>query len=79
MAFIDTLIIFVVGLISGTVTRWFAGLAAVAALVLAVLGATTPDVALVGFVLERYYFGNELLFLSGFLFGIEGGRRRATD
>ncbi|USZ67761.1 hypothetical protein NGM10_13620 [Halorussus salilacus] len=75
MALLEAVVVFVIGLLSGTVTRWFAGLAAIAALVLAILGATTPDIALVGFVLERYYFGNELLFLSGFLFGIAGGSK----
>ncbi|WP_132059554.1 hypothetical protein [Halorussus amylolyticus] len=70
MSLVTAVVVFVVGFLSGTVVRWFAGLAAIAALVLVLLGATTPDIGLVSYVLERYYLGNELLFLSGFLFGI---------
>lgn len=73
MSLLTAVAVFVVGFISGTVTRWLAGIAAIAALVLVLLGAVVPDVALVEFVLERYYLGNELLFISGFLFGIEAG------
>ena len=71
MAFIESLVVFFVGFVSGTVVRWFAGLAAILALVLVVLGVTTPDVALVNQIIEQYYLGNELLFISGFLFGID--------
>jgi hypothetical protein len=71
MAFVEALIVFVVGFVSGTVVRWFAGLAAIVALVLVILGVATPDVGLVNQVLDQYYLGNELLFISGFLFGID--------
>ena len=71
MSLLTAIIVFVVGLLFGTVVRWVAGLAAIVALVLVVLGVATPDVALVNYVVERYYVGNELLFLSGFLFGID--------
>ena len=60
-----------VGLVSGVVVRWVAGLAALVALVLVVFGIAAPDVGLVDYVLVRYYTGNELLFLAGFLFGID--------
>ncbi|WP_158056178.1 hypothetical protein [Halorussus halophilus] len=71
MSFLTALVVFVVGIVSGTIVRWFAGLAAIVALVLVVLGFATPDIALVNYVVERYYVGNELLFLSGLLFGID--------
>lgn len=77
MSLVSAVVVFVVGFLSGTVTRWFAGLAAIVALALVLLGAVVPDVALVEFVLERYYRGNELLFLSGFLFGISAGGKGA--
>ena len=71
MGLVEAVVVFVVGYVSGTVTRWFAGLAAVAALVLAVLGLAAPAsfFALADPVLS-FYAGNELLFLSGFLFAI---------
>ncbi|MFB6189500.1 MAG: hypothetical protein ABEI57_06420 [Halapricum sp.] len=78
MAFIDALLVFVVGFLSGTVVRWVAGLAAVVALVLVILGVAAPDVALVNHVVERYYVGNELLFISGFLFAIDAERTRTV-
>ena len=71
MAFIDALLVFVVGLVSGTVVRWFAGLAAIVALILVILGVATPEIGLVNQIIEQYYLGNELLFISGFLFGID--------
>ena len=76
MSLVTAVVVFVVGFVSGTVVRWFAGLAAIAALVLVFLGAATPDIGLVNYVLETYYFGNELLFLSGFLFGISAKRTK---
>lgn len=76
MAFIDALLVFVVGLVSGTVVRWVAGLAAIVALVLVVLGIAAPEVGLVNQVLDQYYLGNELLFVSGFLFGIDAERTK---
>jgi hypothetical protein len=87
MALLEAVLVFVVGLVSGTVVRWVAGLAAVVALVLAVLGVTTLEVGFVTRLLDQYYFGNELLFISGFLFGIDAEdtkevvveRREATD
>lgn len=76
MGLLAAIVVFVVGLLSGTVVRWVAGLAAVVALVLVLLGITSLDVALVDFVLDRYYVGNELLFLAGFLFGIDAKATR---
>ncbi|MFC7768955.1 MULTISPECIES: hypothetical protein [Salinirubellus] len=71
MGLVEAVVVFVVGYVSGTVTRWFAGLAAIAALVLAVLGLAAPAsfFAIADPVLS-FYAGNELLFLSGFLFAI---------
>ena len=71
MALLEALLVFVVGFVSGTVVRWFAGLAAFVALVLVILGVATPEITLVEQVVRRYYLGNELLFISGFLFGID--------
>ena len=71
MALVEAVIVFAVGLVSGTVVRWFAGLAAIVALVLVILGIATPDVSLVNRIVDQYYLGNELLFISGFLFGID--------
>lgn len=76
MGLLAAIVVFVVGLLSGTVVRWVAGLAAIVALVLVLLGITSLDVALVDFVLDRYYVGNELLFLAGFLFGIDAKATR---
>lgn len=73
MSLLTAIVVFVVGFLSGTVTRWFAGLAAIVAFVLVLLGAVVPEIALVEFVLERYYLGNELLFIAGFLFAIDAG------
>ena len=71
MGLLEAIVVFVVGYVSGTVTRWFAGLAAIAALLLALLGLAAPDsfFAIANPVLE-FYYGNELLFLAGFLFAI---------
>ena len=71
MTLAEAVVVFVVGYVSGTVTRMFAGLAAVVALVLAILGlaAPSPFFAVVEPVLSVYE-GNALLFLSGFLFAI---------
>jgi hypothetical protein len=71
MGLFEAAVVFVVGYLSGTVTRWFAGIAAVVALLLAVLGLAAPAslFVLVDPVLS-FYSGNELLFLSGFLFAI---------
>ncbi|AUG49180.1 hypothetical protein BVU17_16515 [Haloarcula taiwanensis] len=71
MTLFTAVVVFVVGLLSGIVVRLIAGLAAAFALVLVLLGATTPDIGLVNFVLEQYYQGNELLFLAGLLFGLD--------
>lgn len=75
MSLLTAIVVFVVGFLSGTVTRWFAGLAAIVALVLVLFGIVDPDVALIDVILQRYYLGNELLFISGFLFGIDAGGR----
>jgi hypothetical protein len=71
MGLFEALVVFVVGYVTGTVTRVFAGVAALAALALAVLGVALPEsvVALAAPVFG-VYVGNELLFLSGFLFGV---------
>lgn len=71
MALLEAILVFAVGLVCGTVTRVFAGVAAVIALVLAVLGIALPS-SVVGIVdpILGVYLGNELLFLSGFLFAI---------
>ena len=65
--------VLVVGFVSGVVVRWVAGLAAIVALVLVILGVTTVDVSFVDYVVREFYVGNELLFLAGFLFGIDAG------
>lgn len=76
MTLLESVFVFFVGYVSGTVTRWFAGFAAVAALVLAVLGLAAPAsfFDLLAPVVD-VYTGNELLFLSGFLFAISRVRR----
>lgn len=71
MSLLTAVVIFVVGFVSGVVVRWVAGLAAIVALILVVLGWAAPDVGLVNYVLAQYYHGNELLFLAGLLFGID--------
>ncbi|MEF8757355.1 MAG: hypothetical protein V5A33_03860 [Halobacteriales archaeon] len=76
MSLLTAIVVFAVGLLSGTVVRWFAGLAAIVALVLVLLGVTSIEISLVDFVLEQYYLGNELLFLSGFLFGIDAKKTK---
>jgi membrane protein YdbS with pleckstrin-like domain len=76
MGLLTAVAVFVVGFVSGTAVRWVAGLAAIVALVLVVLGVTPGPLPLVDAVLETYYVGNELLFLAGFLFGIDAGRTR---
>ncbi len=78
MSLLTAIGIFVVGFISGTVTRWFAGLAAIIALVLVLLGGVAPDPvnSLVGHIVQQYYVGNELLFISGFLFGIDAKKTK---
>ncbi|WP_440991721.1 hypothetical protein [Haloarchaeobius baliensis] len=85
MTLVEAVVIFVVGYLSGTVTRVFAGLAALVALVLAVLGLAAPAsfFELLEPVLS-FYAGNELLFLSGFLFAIahrnrDGGSSATLD
>lgn len=76
MSLLTAIVVFVVGLLSGTVVRWVAGLAAVVALVLVLLGVSSFEVGIVDFVLQAYYVGNELLFLSGFLFGVDAKKTR---
>ncbi|SDM56056.1 hypothetical protein SAMN04487949_2082 [Halogranum gelatinilyticum] len=77
MTLLESVFVFIVGYVSGAVTRWVAGLAAIAALVLAILGLAAPASVfdLIAPVLD-IYAGNELLFLSGFLFAIARDRRR---
>lgn len=71
MGLLEAVLVFVAGYLSGRVTRVVAVLAAVVALVLAVAGLAAPAAffRLAEPVLS-FYRGNELLFLSGFLFGI---------
>ena len=71
MTVVEAVVVFVVGYLSGTVTRIFASLAALVALVLAVLGLAAPA-SFFEFVqpVLSLYVGNELLFLSRFLFAI---------
>jgi hypothetical protein len=71
MGLLEAVLVFAVGYVAGAVTRIFAGVAAVAALVLVVLGVALPE-AIAGLVdpILAVYLGNELLFLSGFLFAI---------
>lgn len=71
MGLLEAVLVFAVGYVCGAVTRIFAGLAAVAALVLALLGVALPS-SVVGIAdpILGVYLGNELLFLSGFLFTI---------
>lgn len=76
MSFVAAVVVFVVGFVSGTVVRWFAGLAAIVALVLVLFGVVSPQIALVDQVVDQYYVGNELLFISGFLFGIDARETR---
>jgi hypothetical protein len=71
MSLVTALVTFGVGLVSGVVVRAVAGLAAVAALLLVAFGVAAPEIGLLEYVLERYYRGNELLFLAGLLFGID--------
>jgi hypothetical protein len=80
MTLLEALVVFVVGYVSGTVTRVFAGLAAVVALVMAALGLAAPAsfFELTEPVLE-FYAGNELLFLSGFLFAIAHRERGGSS
>jgi hypothetical protein len=80
MALLEALVIFVVGYVSGTITRWFAGVAAILALLLAILGLAAPEwfLNLLAPVLS-VYAGNELLFLSGFLFAIAHRERDGGD
>ena len=76
MDLVTLAVVFVVGYAAGRVTSWLAGLAALAALALFLLGLAAPAsvTGVVDGVLEGFYYGNELLFLSGFLFGVAGGR-----
>jgi len=76
MSLLTALVVFVVGFLSGVVVRWVAGLAALVALLLVIFGVAAPEIGLVNFVVERYYQGNELLFLAGLLFGLDAERTR---
>ncbi len=81
MSLLGAVVVFVVGYVSGRVTQWLAELAALVALALAVLGLAAPAVVsdVVGGVLAAYYVGNELLFLSGFLFGVAHDEVRTEE
>ena len=76
MGLLAAVVVFVVGFLSGTVVRWFAGLAAIVALVLVILGVVPGSIPFVDDIVQGYYVGNELLFISGFLFGIDAKRTR---
>ncbi|GAA5049025.1 hypothetical protein GCM10025751_21390 [Haladaptatus pallidirubidus] len=77
MSLMMAVVVFVAGFISGTVIRWFAGVAAFVALILVVLQLTPdPVLPLVDYIVQRYYVGNELLFISGFLFGIDAKKTK---
>jgi len=77
MSLLTAVVVFVVGYVFGRVTLVVAGLAAIVALVLAVLGLAAPELLVdpLSAFLAAYYEGNELLFLSGFLFGVAHDRR----
>ncbi|ESP89061.1 hypothetical protein [Candidatus Halobonum tyrrellensis] len=74
-------VVFVVGYVAGRLTSWLAAIAAIAALALFLLGLAAPAsvAGVVDGVLAGFYFGNELLFLSGFLFGVAGGRKTVVE
>lgn len=76
MSLLSAIIIFVVGLISGVIIRAIAGLAAIIALILVILGIAAPQIGLIDFVIQTYYQGNELLFLAGLLFGLDAHQAR---
>jgi cell division protein FtsW (lipid II flippase) len=76
MSLLAAVVVLVVGFVSGVVVRWIAGLAAIAALVLVVLGWAAPEIGLANYVLAQYYHGNELLFLAGLLFGLDARKTK---
>lgn len=76
MSLVAAVVILVVGFVSGVVVRWVAGLAAVVALLLVILGWAAPEIGLVNYVVVEYYHGNELLFLAGLLFGLDAERTK---
>lgn len=76
MSLLSAIVIFLVGFVSGIVVRAVAGLAAIAALLLVILGVAAPDIGLIDFIVTQYYQGNELLFLAGLLFGIDAKQTR---
>lgn len=79
MTLLDAIVVLVVGYVAGTVTRWFAGIAAVVALVLAILGLAVPGSLLAAAdPVLAFYGGNELLFVSGFLFAIAHREREES-
>lgn len=79
MSLLSAVVVFAVGLVSGAVIRTFAGLAAVVALLLVLLGVAAPEIGLIDFVVNEYYQGNELLFLAGLLFGIDASHLASDD
>ena len=76
MSLLAAIVVLVVGFVSGVVVRWVAGLAAIVALLLVILGWAAPDIGLVTYVVTQYYQGNELLFLAGLLFGIDAEKTK---
>ena len=76
MSLLAAVVVLVVGFVSGVVVRWVAGLAAIVALLLVILGWAAPEIGLVDYVLVQYYQGNELLFLAGLLFGIDAEKTK---
>jgi cell division protein FtsW (lipid II flippase) len=78
VSLVGAVVVLVVGFVSGVVVRWVAGLAAIVALILVVLGWAAPEIGIVEYVLQQYYQGNELLFLAGLLFGIDAERTKTV-
>jgi hypothetical protein len=75
---VEAVVVFAVGYVGWTATRWFAGPAAVVGLLLAVLGLAAPASPTVRFdPVLSFHAGNDMLF-SGFLFAI-AHRSGATD
>ncbi|WP_049930126.1 hypothetical protein [Halosimplex carlsbadense] len=80
MGLLEAVLVFAVGYVCGAVTRIFAGIAALLALLLVILGVALPS-SIVGIAdpILAVYLGNELLFLSGFLFAISHNPAGETE
>jgi hypothetical protein len=75
MTLLAALVTFAVGLLSGVVVGRVAGLVALA---LVPLGVTSVQLSFVDYVVREFSPGNELLFLPGFLLGIDARRARTV-